>query len=77
MESPPVELEECPFRKQLIGELEEAHRWLAELNDQDVKRMIQGDLAGSASLVGQLTAARERRGRALEAIREHIALHGC
>jgi len=77
MGSPSGQPEECPLRKRLIVELEEAHTWLAELNDQDVKRMIQGDLAGSASLAGQLTEARERRGRALEAIREHIALHGC
>ena len=73
----PVQPEECPLKKQLILELEEAHTLLAELNDQDVKRMIQGDLAGSAALADQLTEARERRGLALEAIREHIALHGC
>ena len=73
----PIKSEPCPIRQRLVAELESAHARVAELNDRDVQCIVNADLAGSDALVDQLAEARSQRERAIDAIRRHMAEHGC
>jgi hypothetical protein len=76
MKNPGGRFEPCPIDQSLIAELESAHTLIMNLNDQDVKCILRGDLPGSAALALPLADARIRRDLAIEAIHARMSQRG-
>jgi hypothetical protein len=64
-------------KRALAHDLASAHSQLVALGDEEVHAILSGDLDGVRNLRNSLANARERRERAMAAIREHITVHGC
>jgi len=61
----------------LIEELTKAHRHIAKLGDQEVGAVVRGDMGAVRELQDPLREARAVRDQAMQALRDHIAEHGC
>ena len=67
----------CGEKVRLIAELESAHHEIVALGDEEVRLVRRGELNALRELEVQQLSARKRRDRAMRAIRQHIAEHGC
>ena len=67
----------CGIKPRLLAELEEAHRDMAAIGEQQVRAARENRFADLAALSQASTAQRSKFDRALAAIRDHVAIHGC
>jgi len=67
----------CPFKSQLITQLQEAHDALLRLDNQEMEFVLRGDLAGCAAIGDRLKQARQQRDAAVQLLKKHIEEHHC
>jgi hypothetical protein len=67
----------CSLKAKLLAELDEAHKGLAAIEEQEV-RAARGDrVSDLITLSANATRERAKFDRALLAIRDHALIHGC
>jgi hypothetical protein len=75
--TPPQKYNSCFVKRSLIAELEAAHSRMLELNSKEVDAVLRGDTSADSSIQAELRDVRRRREHAIEAVRNHVADHGC
>jgi hypothetical protein len=73
----PARKEPCSLKPKLLAELDEAHRVLAGVEEQEVRAAREGRISEFGELSADATRERAKFDRALLAIRHHIQVHGC
>jgi len=72
-----IRREPCNQKAKLLAELEQAHRDMAAIGEQQVRAAREGRFSDLVALSEASTRERGRFDRALVAIRDHVAVHGC
>ena len=69
----------CDTKARLTMRLQKVHARITELDQREVELVLGTDFEYGAwtALEQRLTGARARRAQAMNAIRRHIAEHGC
>jgi len=72
-----ISREPCNQKAKLLGELEQAHRDVAAIGEQQLRAAREGRFSDLVALSEASTRERGNFDRALVAIRDHAAVHGC
>jgi hypothetical protein len=72
-----ISREPCNQKAKLLAELEQAHRDMAGIGEQQVRAAREGRFSDLVTLSESSIRERGKFDRALVAIRDHAAVHGC
>jgi hypothetical protein len=67
----------CSLKTTLLAELDEAHKGLAAIEEQEVRAAREDRVSDLVTLSANATRERAKFDRALLAIRDHTLIHGC
>ena len=66
----------CAEKKRLLDEIGDAMKWMIALQNQELERVIRGELPEPRN-DGQLERARELKESFTRQLKEHMDKHGC